>query len=107
MEEVAQHDPTYLIIFYLFLYKFIKFFFIYIIIFYIYIYNKFNKIKIKYLHTGAGVGFTGQIGEFLGEFDFPSLLSLVLIYEPAAACAISLFLLKRERNISNSRCRSK
>lgn len=56
--------------------------------------------------TSAGVGFTGQTGELFGEFDLTSLLSLVLMHEPAAAWAISLLRLKRDRNMSSSLCLS-
>lgn len=42
-------------------------------------------ILVVAFRTRAGVGLTGQTGEFLGELDFPSLLSLVLIQDPAAA----------------------
>ena len=61
-----------------------------------------NKRKL----TGAGVGFTWQTGEFLGEQALPSLLSLVLIPVFEVLGTASRFRLKRFRNMSSSRCLS-
>lgn len=54
----------------------------------------------------AGVGLTGQTGEFFGEMGLPSLLSLVRKLELTELGAFSRCRLNRERSISNSRCLS-